>query len=317
MLWSRPRLGKINDQTLNTKYIFALNEACAKVPKNGLVFCASDFSLLPLFAAKLCPSGKICTMERSRLAQRGLHNLASRNNVEIEVNPGVFSTLKSDLNGRKISLLCAEPYFTSSILPWHDLFFWYLRSELYCFLDKDATIMPCTARLCAAGVWFKDLWKIRAPVEKVEGFNVSPMDYMIEEALNKKEYFEPEPHALWEYPNMLVTKQHDVITFDLTKILPEENIISKGNIDFINNIKSICHGVVLWMEYDLDHTRTISTGLLEPREGDSPDTQWSMHHKQAVFLFKRPAHIVADSLLNYELTFIPSSGDIKMKFDVA
>jgi len=322
MLWSRPRLGKINDVKINNCYVTALKRTCEKVTEDGVVLCASDFSLLPLFAAKVNHKNDVLVIEQSKLAQRGLHNLARTNNVSIEVTCGDISAVKASLDGRKVSLLCGEPHFTSSLLPWHDLYFWYLRSELNPFMHEKATILPCRSQLWAAAVWFKDLWKIRAPVGVVEGFDVSPMDDMIDDALNKREYHEPEPHALWEYPNKLLTQPFQVMTFQFTELVPENDMNSKGSLKtaILDPEYSTCHGVVLWMEYVLNHSKTVSTGLILPDNDacfDLGNPRWSMHHKQAVFLFKRPAKLDRSCKLHYDITFVPSTGDVKMSFHIS
>ena len=319
MLWSRPRLGKINDGQINHCFVTALENMTEKLSDDGVVLCASDFSLTSLLAAKIICKLEVLVLEQSKLAQRGLHNLALSNDLSTEVICGDVSEVQSKLNGRKVSLLCGEPHFTSSLLPWHDLYFWYLRSELQSCLHEKAKVLPCRGQLWAAAVWFKDLWKIRAPAGVVEGFDVSPMDEMIDNALNKREYHEPEPHALWEYPNRLLTQPFKVMTFEFTDLVPESDINSKGSseVEISESEHSTCHGVVLWMQYDLDDSHTVSTGLTSSNsELDLNSPQWSMHHKQAVFLFKRPVELISNCKLFYNITFVPSTGDVKMFFEI-
>ena len=322
MLWSRPRLGKLNDVEINNSYIASLKRIAQEIPSDGVVLCASDFSLLSLLAAQILSEKKVYAIEQSNLAQRGLCNLALNNKLSVEIVNGDVSSLATQLNGPKVSLFCGEPYFTSSILPWHDLYFWYLRSELDQCLHDKAKILPFRGHLCASAVWFKDLWKIRSPVGVVEGFDVSPMDEMIEEALCKREYHEAEPHALWEYPNKLLTRPSKILTFNFNETVPKKDMNSNGvvKIETVDPDISLCHGVVLWMQYDLDHCQTISTGLVSKNYDDCISLNnpvWSMHHKQAVFLFKRPIKLLADDKLRYDVTFLPSTGDIKMSFNVA
>ena len=184
--------------------------------------------------------------------------------------------------------------------------------------SDDVHVMPCRAHLCACAVHFDDLWKIRAPVGEVEGFDISPMDSMIERALEKKEYHEAEPHALWEYPCHILTAPVKVMTFDLEKLVPDHNICSRGVMTFAEDSRSgACHGVVLWMEYDLDADHTLSTGLLSQGcEDGPPSSQWSMHHKQAVYLFKRPIALSNKQVICYDVTFLSERGDITMNFTV-
>ena len=73
-----------------------------------------------------------------------------------------------------------EPNFSFSLLPWHNLFYWYTLNSLW-KEDKlrPKWLLPQRATLWALPVHYKDLWKIRAPVEYTEGFNLQPFDDLI------------------------------------------------------------------------------------------------------------------------------------------
>lgn len=55
----------------------------------------------------------------------------------------------------QISVLMGEPYFSTSLLPWHSLFFWYCRTALAGLLRPNATILPCSATLHMVAVEFQ------------------------------------------------------------------------------------------------------------------------------------------------------------------
>lgn len=78
--------------------------------------------------------------------------------------------------GFKIDLLVSEPYFISSLLPWHSLYFWYSRTALRPHLAEKVTILPRAACLRAIAVQFEHLWKFHAPVGDLEGFDVRIFD---------------------------------------------------------------------------------------------------------------------------------------------
>ena len=71
-------------------------------------------------------------------------------------------------------LVIGEPHFSISSLPWHNLFYWYMLKSL-----TSKTISPLKATVWALPVQFKDLWKIRSPLNEVEGFNVKYFDEII------------------------------------------------------------------------------------------------------------------------------------------
>lgn len=55
----------------------------------------------------------------------------------------------------QISVLMGEPYFSTSLLPWHSLFFWYCRTAVAQLLHPNATILPRAATLYMVAVEFQ------------------------------------------------------------------------------------------------------------------------------------------------------------------
>lgn len=71
------------------------------------------------------------------------------------------------------------------------------------------------------------------------------------------------------------------------------------------------------MEYDLDETTTISTGLQEDITGSGDGRLvWDMHSKQGVHFIKSNPEVKEDESLNFEVTFNPSSGNLHFNFEV-
>lgn len=68
----------------------------------------------------------------------------------------------------------------SSILPWENLHFWYKKSEMLTKLDENCITLPCKGLLYGMAVDFKDLWKIRAPLKNVQGFEMKCFDALID-----------------------------------------------------------------------------------------------------------------------------------------
>ena len=344
-LLSRPRMGMINDSERNESITRSLFEVVnqLKLNANSKALCISDFSLISLFLAKSSFQGQVLALERSKIAQRGLLNLARHNNISNDKLSIIYAenveSFINEVQDMKIQLLAGEPFFTSSYLPWHELYFWYARTELDQFLDDQAKVLPRRANLWIVGLSFRDLWKIRAPVGEVEGFDVSLMDEMINSALEKKENHICEPHHLWEYPNKLVTLPKKVMSFDFLKCVPNDDLVSGGSINFtkpssststINDFEATdCHAVGLWMEYELTENFNLSTGVQIPFGIDCftqmPQTPvWSKHHKQAVFFFKHPISLNQSEVLeenyspciHYNIKFSSENGEVTTKFDV-
>ena len=63
----------------------------------------------------------------------------------ISVDPA--DVTPTHLMNSSIDALIAEPFFISSTMPWHNLFFWYIRTTLDTVLSPNYLISPCTGYL--------------------------------------------------------------------------------------------------------------------------------------------------------------------------
>jgi len=73
------------------------------------------------------------------------------------------------------------------------------------------------------------------------------------------------------------------------------------------------------MDFHLDNTNTIATGLVKPPM-IGQNLQWDIHTKQAVHLFKKPIRIEEGESQNWRLkhrvVFKPKSGELDFKFEL-
>ncbi|MFT7816880.1 protein arginine N-methyltransferase 7 isoform X2 [Arapaima gigas] len=313
LVWTRPRFGELNDSKRTDCYIRALRSV---LKADSVCLSISDGSLLPIFT-HLLGADKVYSLESAAMSKQVIEQVLEANSLKgalqvLTLRPEQLTA--ADLGGRQVSVLVGEPYFSTSLLPWHSLFFWYCRTAVARLLRPDAVIMPRSGTLYLAAVEFQDLWRIRAPCGTCEGFDVTPMDYMIQQqSLDFRETREAEPHSLWEYPCRVLTPPCTAMTFDFTQLVPKEPLNSKGTTLFVRSGR--CHGVVLWMEYHLTDDITVSTGLIGP-VGEQGACHWTPHRKQAVYFFPSPWNSPSDghAALSYSLMFEPSSGDIRMDF---
>ena len=93
---------------------------------------------------------------------------------------------RSDLPGEtesspQLDLVIAEPNFSLSLLPWHNLLVWYCLDQILGPQRSSRKTMPIKAELWAVPVHYEDLWKIRAPLDTVQagGFQMKPFDDII------------------------------------------------------------------------------------------------------------------------------------------
>ena len=92
----------------------------------------------------------------------------------------IYLLLISCIIHLQVDLVIGEPYFCTTLLPWHNLLFWYSRTEIQDILVQNPTVLPKVVSIKAIAVDFDHLWKIHAPVGICEGFNLDHFDKMIE-----------------------------------------------------------------------------------------------------------------------------------------
>ncbi|NWT27907.1 ANM7 methyltransferase, partial [Cardinalis cardinalis] len=314
LLWNRPRFGELNDQSRTRQYIKSLRKV---LKTDSICLCISDGSLLPVLAHYLGAKQVQC-MQPSRIDLYHPHKLmAGTNNLEdkikiIEARPELLKP--SHLEDKKISVLVGEPFFTTSLLPWHNLYFWYARTAVSSHLASNVTVLPQSASLHMMIVEFQDLWRIRSPCGICEGFDVRTMDDMIKDSLNFRESKEAEPHPLWEYPCKSLSEPQEVLTFDFTKTVPEHCLSTEGSVKLLRKGKS--HGAVLWMEYHLTADISVSTGLMQ-LSNEKGNCEWNPHCKQGVYFFSSviESEILSDpTAVEYAMNFDTKTGEIAMDF---
>lgn len=313
--WNRARFGELNDQSRMDQYKEALKKI---LTPSSVCLCVSDGSLLPVLARSV-GAAQVFALESSSMAQQFMDKLLQTNHLKETVHVLQKSPDKvtaADLGERKITALIAEPFFTTSLLPWHNLCFWYSRTALSENLAKDCSVLPMSASLYVLVVEFKDLWRIRSPCGNCEGFDVSIMDKMIKKSLDFRESQEAEPHPLWEYPCRALSDPTKLITFDFREKVSTEDMKAEGSLNLVRS--GVGHGVVLWMAYQLTEDISVSTGLLQMSD-EMGNCQWYPHRKQGVYFFSSlwnpgPAPTENQSLVTYQLTFKPQLGELHMSF---
>ncbi|XP_010126413.1 PREDICTED: protein arginine N-methyltransferase 7 isoform X2 [Chlamydotis macqueenii] len=314
LLWNRPRFGQLNDQNRTHQYIKSLMKV---LQTDSVCLCISDGSLLPVLAHYL-GAKQVFTLENSAVSCSVMEKFLKANDLEdkikiIEARPELLTS--SHLEDKKISVLIGEPFFTTSLLPWHNLYFWYARTAVTSHLTSSVTVLPQSASLHMMIVEFEDLWRIRSPCGICEGFDVQTMDDMIKNSLNFRESKEAEPHPLWEYPCKSLSDPQEVLTFDFRKTVPQHCVSTEGSVNLVRKGKS--HGAVLWMEYNLAADISISTGLMQI-SNEKGNCEWNPHCKQAVYFFssvlesETPSDL--PSAVTYAINFDTKTGEIAMDF---
>ncbi|XP_075621960.1 protein arginine N-methyltransferase 7 isoform X2 [Balearica regulorum gibbericeps] len=314
LLWNRPRFGELNDQNRTQQYVKSLMKV---LKTDSVCLCISDGSLLPVLAHYL-GAKQVFTLENSAVSCSVMEKFFKANHLEdkikiIEARPELLTS--SHLEDKKISVLVGEPFFTTSLLPWHNLYFWYARTAVTSHLTSNVTVLPQSASLHMMIVEFQDLWRIRSPCGTCEGFDVQTMDDMINNSLNFRESKEAEPHPLWEYPCKSLSDPQKVLTFDFRKTVPQHCLSTEGSVNLLRKGKS--HGAVLWMEYHLAADISVNTGLMQI-SNEKGNCEWNPHCKQAVYFFSSviESETLSDlpSTVTYAINFDTKTGEIAMDF---
>lgn len=315
---SRTRVGMLNDWSRNNSFAKALLEV---IDENSVCLCISDESLLPLMAAKL-GAQQVFTIQTNQLSRQFVEAYIRSNQLEdsvqvIDKSPEDLTS--EDLLCKRVNLLLGEPFFQTSVLPWDNIYFLYARSDLSSLLSQDCVVLPGFATIKAVAVEFKDLHKIRAPVERCEGFCLDPLDRLVAAASDIADSY-IEPHPLWEYPAVPLTEDFDILQLNFASSLEGIKMLERdGSIEFCSS--GTCNGVALWMDYGLGKSSTISTGLLSPPV-DGQELRWYPFSRQGVHFFKHPQTIDINDpkqhwKLKHRVSFRPKTGEIDIQFLVA
>ena len=219
----RSRIGAWNDRYRVDKYSLALSQAI-NTNSPPVCLCLGDGNPLSLLCAAMGAT-KVFTVEPNSLCASVIERLIEFNNLQDRIKvlkKPVEELTEQDFDGYKPSLVVAEPeysYTDGYYLPHlQSLTFWYALESIRSrqLLSADTVIIPCKARLKMLAMEFEDLWKIRAPVGRCTGFDLTPLDEIIQAAL---EHADPniEPQPLWEYAGVALSEEQTILTFDFSK----------------------------------------------------------------------------------------------------
>lgn len=316
---SRLRLGQMNDPERNAKLVRVIKNALDKVESsnNGSSWLfLGELSFMPLMGAKL-GAAKVILAEGNTQMIKVLKAYAKKHDLQeklVIIEKPVVELTKEDLSPYRIEVVLTEPYFSASLLPWHNLLFWYSLNEV---LPGDSEIerirsLPQGASIWAVPVAYKDLWKIRSPLYDAEGFKMTHFDDIIMHACDTSDA-DVEPHPLWEYPCRASGQAFKLMDFDFSHAIPDTCVEKETSLE----VEANCNGMALWMEWHLDDETTISNGPKEPVEvGDN--INWDIHSHQGVFFFPQDQKslLSANSKVQCRIRFNPKEGDLAYRFNV-
>jgi protein arginine N-methyltransferase 7 len=134
---SRLRLGEVNNTERNTTYAKVLRGLLANrgadEGQQQWVLALGDQSLLGLMAAKLGGAGtKVLISTDNQHMQQVLAHLAAENGLSdgVKILPELEDFNPSEEEGGRLVAIVADPFYTVSVLPWHNLLFWYSAQQV-------------------------------------------------------------------------------------------------------------------------------------------------------------------------------------------
>ncbi|KAB7497129.1 Protein arginine N-methyltransferase 7, partial [Armadillidium nasatum] len=229
--------------------------------------------------------------ERSSTGRKVFNQFIESNQMSDKV-----TILKSSLadfkleNIERISLVFCEPFFETSILPWHPLQFLYQLKSCSHLLAENAVVLPQEMTLWGLPVQFRDLWKIRYPLDTCCGFDMKPFDKLIDKACD--EIDEPvEPQPLWEYPSIALGSPCQLMSIPLKFEILQEKKIETQHVMPLQSSGTL-NGMALWCDWHFPE-EVLSTGTTRP-VSLGEQVQWDMNTRQGVYLFKKH-HVLSES----------------------
>uniref|UniRef100_A0A1B6CG41 Protein arginine N-methyltransferase n=1 Tax=Clastoptera arizonana TaxID=38151 RepID=A0A1B6CG41_9HEMI len=300
-LMSRTRIGMLNDNYRRLKYREVLKEL---ITPKSVVVTFGDFCLLGLQAAKMGAKQVYC-VEENRLICNIVEDFVKNNKLEQKVIILNSSSLEKEVKSN-ITLVLAEPYFQSTVLPWDVLRFWYLLKQF-----DQVKVVPQSISLCALPLKLDNLYKIRQPVNMINNFKIRIFDHLVQKSSEiSDDMIETQP--LWEYPGIALSMPKKLIMFDMQSQFPTTTVIRKEEIKI--DSAGECNGVALWLDFHLDGNNTISQGPTNPV---TPGTyvKWDIHTRQGIYFPHHPISLSKNDHLTVKISFNPVNGDVNFTFN--
>ncbi|GLV34020.1 Arginine methyltransferase 7 [Carabus blaptoides fortunei] len=308
-VFSRTRIGQLNDSRRNKKYLAVLRN---KITPDTICLCLSEGSLLGLLAAKM-GAKKVYCVSNMNMIQVAFEEFAKQNEIKDRV---VFLDDLDEVVERqdemaKVNLIIGEPFFAPALLPWHNLHFMHaIKKDLHGILPANVAVMPQRAVVNAMAVNFNHLHKIKASLNICEGFDMKFFDEMIKNSSDKADVA-VEPQPLWEYTGSAVSLPFAIMEFNVESYNPLISKEAMGQIKFPKD--ATLNGIAVWIDWYLDGSSNniVTTGPIMPPEIHQ-EIKWDMYTRQGVYLLRHPITIKQNDTLHYTVFF--STQDDQFEF---
>ncbi|KAJ8670527.1 hypothetical protein QAD02_001786 [Eretmocerus hayati] len=303
LAFSRTRIGQLNDVSRNDKYLKAISK---KVTPDTVCLVISDSSLLGLSIAKMGIK-KLYILESNPLSQKTVKLFIEKNGLTEIVS--VIESADDLPPPSEITLIFAEPFHVTSILPWDNFYHWYLASKYPASIPR----IPQRAVMKAVAMEFKDLHKIRAPLGICEGFDLTIFDELVQSSsLRADSPVEAQP--LWEYPGRALSNVFTLADVNFcSKAEEHAKIESSCQVPIV--VDGSCNGIAIWVDWHLDDEICVSSGPVEEIVPGSR-VSWDWYSRQGVHLLSNITQVSNKNVVVSAFAFNAREGLFEFSFNV-
>lgn len=174
--FSRINMARFNDPLTRRRLYDSALRTVHAMPANGHVLCIGECSLLPVIVALIVrdTEHRVTVVDGNSHSRRYVERFFAANGLADRA-----TILPAIDNVTDVDAVLMEPNYQTSLLPWHNLRALY---ELNAVRDKSPSIMTnvTMGKLRCLPVYLHELYKIRAPVLNVMGYDVSEFDHIVQ-----------------------------------------------------------------------------------------------------------------------------------------
>ncbi|XP_050436521.1 protein arginine N-methyltransferase 7 [Adelges cooleyi] len=302
----RTLIGLMNDHSVTNKYLTVLEKY---IQPNSVCLFVGSLSFLGLSAA-LFGAKKVYYYDVSgpQHFRKVLKSFITVNGLENQIvlltsYKEVIEVIEKQKNtNEEISTVFMEP--SKWILPeWIDIVRYALQ------VNSNTFVFPKDVTLKIQAVEFDDLWKIRAPIMEVEGFEIIPFNEIVQESIKISDgILEEKP--LWEYPSKALSDVNELFTLNFENIATASNLILKNTQSVTIKNEGICHGLVCWLDWSLDNEEHVSFGTFNNKENT---TKWYAYARQRIYFLNNFRNVMRGEVINCD-AILCKNGNLLISF---
>ncbi|CAK1544911.1 unnamed protein product [Leptosia nina] len=302
MTLSRTHVSYLNDGRRSKRFLAQIQD----LNKEAVVLDLNGSSFLGLAAART--ANKVYILENMQLNIAILNDYIRENSIE---NVQIIPELTDDVLKEATNVVC-DPNFSTSILPWENLKVAYILYKYRESLNGEL-VMPDGCEFWAMPVEFNDLHKIRVPLDKCEGIDMSIFDGLVENSRIVSDA-EIEPQPLWEYPCKCRGTPRKLVEINLTDLKPTLAVDGDFHVVDSSEGNHVVNGFAIWAVWIVGG-KQISSGPMDwPNVGQL--VNWDMHSRQAVKILKRAQLVNSSNKWGYQVVCDLEKGHFNMSIDL-